>query len=106
MDWANTTAVIDVQAGDTLEIGHQRAEPSEWNENFFKGCPGGRITCDPRYYLVGLICVTEAGKMIVFGRLELMKWHRISIILVRRLCICLKCLKVRMSLRMMGQVSG
>lgn len=52
MNHANNTAVIDVNAGDAIEIAHQRAEPGLWNSSYFEGCAGGRATCDGQGSLV------------------------------------------------------
>jgi hypothetical protein len=52
MNHANQTAVIDINAGDAIEIAHQRSEPGVWTPAYFEGCPGGRATCDPTGSLV------------------------------------------------------
>lgn len=49
MEWANITSVINVNAGDTLEVAHHRASPSEWRPDFFENCPGDRMTCETRW---------------------------------------------------------
>lgn len=43
------TEVLDVFAGDTIEVAHQRNEPSEWTDAMWYNCPDGRGSCDPRY---------------------------------------------------------
>ncbi|KAF2106161.1 glycosyl hydrolase family 61-domain-containing protein [Lophiotrema nucula] len=49
MDHANETAIIDVDAGDTIEVAHESADPVYWRDDYFNNCPGDRGTCDPRW---------------------------------------------------------
>lgn len=49
MAHASETEVLTVRAGDTIEIAHQRYEPSEWFDGMFDNCPDGHGTCHPEY---------------------------------------------------------
>lgn len=57
MDWAKETALIDVNAGDTLEVAHHRSSPYEWRPDFFENCPGDRLTCETRWVEEGYLLV-------------------------------------------------
>ncbi|KAF2875390.1 glycosyl hydrolase family 61-domain-containing protein [Massariosphaeria phaeospora] len=45
MKHAGTTEVLTLKAGETIEIAHQREEPSGWTDDMFYDCPDDRGTC-------------------------------------------------------------
>jgi hypothetical protein len=47
METAANTEVLDVVAGDTIEVAHTRSGPDRWTSETFDNCPYDRGSCDP-----------------------------------------------------------